>query len=126
LDPIHQVFGLGVFADSEPSSMHNVSIEVTSATEATLTVGPHSGPFPLPKDGSLPLRVLLDHSVIEAFAGGGRAVVTRRVYPGESHVHVFPFGSAPVHVASFEGYALNKATAPSVQELEAVALAAMS
>jgi hypothetical protein len=98
---------------------------VVGAHLATLASHISLGSFPLPKDGSLPLRVLLDHSVIEAFAGGGRAAVTRRVYPGPLDVNVYPFGSAAVEVSSFDGYALNNATAPSIQELEAVALAAM-
>ena len=104
--------------------MHNVSVTIVSAQQATLAVGPHSGPFPLPQGSKqLTLRVILDNSVIEAFAGAGRAVVSHRVYPGKGDTRVYAWGSAPVAVASFEGYQLRKPTPPSMEELEAVAAA---
>ena len=34
-----------------------------------------------PSDSNITLRVYIDHSVIEAYAQGGRAVITSRTYP---------------------------------------------
>ncbi|NLV73753.1 MAG: glycoside hydrolase family 32 protein [Chloroflexi bacterium] len=38
-------------------------------------------PLVLEADGTLDLRIFLDHSVVEAYAGNGRAVLTSRIYP---------------------------------------------
>jgi beta-fructofuranosidase/levanase len=48
----------------------------------------------LPRDGSLRLRVLVDHSSVEVFAEGGRRVLTEQVFPGprSDRVRVFAEG----------------------------------
>jgi fructan beta-fructosidase len=43
--------------------------------------GRHVAPLPL-DGGTLKLRVLVDRSSVEVFAGDGRAVITDRIYPG--------------------------------------------
>ena len=85
-----------------------------------LRVGPHSGPFPLPASGPITLRVLVDHSVVEAFAADGRAVVTHRTYPPGDlarGVQIFNLGAGPVRLASFEGYTMRTPPVPSLDEL---------
>lgn len=58
-------FGLQVLAGA--GFALNITLEVGSvAGWATLRVGPHAGPFPLPVSGPLTLRVLVDHSVSTA------------------------------------------------------------
>jgi sucrose-6-phosphate hydrolase SacC (GH32 family) len=42
--------------------------------------GRHAGPLPL-QNGRVRLRVLVDRSSVEVFAGGGLAVITDRIYP---------------------------------------------
>ncbi|MBA0756163.1 hypothetical protein Gogos_022055 [Gossypium gossypioides] len=39
---------------------------------------------PVLKDENLSLRVLVDHSIVESFAQGGRTVITSRIYPTEA------------------------------------------
>ena len=62
------------------SSSSATSSSITTAC-ANLTIGPHRGPFRFRTDAPLELRVLVDGSVVEGFVAGGRAAVTRRVYP---------------------------------------------
>ncbi len=48
-----------------------------------------SAPFRVGADeAELSLRVLVDRSIVEAFAGGGRAVASTREYPGEDETSV--------------------------------------
>jgi len=42
--------------------------------------GRHTGPLPL-QDGRLRIRILVDRSSVEVFAGGGRTVITDRIFP---------------------------------------------
>ena len=42
--------------------------------------GRYSGPLPV-EDGTVTLRVVVDGSIIEAFAGGGRTPITAQVFP---------------------------------------------
>ncbi|PPS17539.1 hypothetical protein GOBAR_AA03043 [Gossypium barbadense] len=39
---------------------------------------------PVLKEENLSLRVLVDHSIVESFAQGGRSVITSRIYPTEA------------------------------------------
>ena len=50
----------------------------SSLTEGAKTV--EAGPFTLPADEPLKLRVFVDKSVVEVFANGRQAVM-RRIYP---------------------------------------------
>jgi beta-fructofuranosidase len=115
-------FGLSVFV-GEGFSL-NVTLHVGDvAGWANLTVGPHTGPFPLPSSGPIMLRVLVDHSVVEAFAADGRAVITHRVYPpdGAVGVQVLNSGAAAVQLGGFEGYTMRTPSKPSLDELRAKA-----
>ena len=103
----------------------SIIVEDDSTGWATLDVGGQNGSFPLPKanGGLLELRVIVDASVVEAFAGGGRAVVTRRFYRGtdEQSVSVFNEGTASVDVGALAAFELKKPTVPSRAELRRVA-----
>jgi len=64
--------------------------------------------------GSISLRTLVDHSVVESYGGGGRTVITARVYPthaenGNSHLYVFNNGTGTVKVTSLDAWELAKA-----------------
>nr|AAB71136.1 acid invertase [Asparagus officinalis] len=55
------------------------------------------GTVPVLKGETLSLRILVDHSIVESFAQGGRASATSRVYPTEaiySSAKVFLFNNA--------------------------------
>ena len=87
---------------------------------ANLTVGSHHGPFILPFGTPLELRILVDGSVVEAFAAGGRAAVTARVYPATDApltTALFNHGSAAIKVSSFEAYVMMDAHGPTLSEL---------
>lgn len=56
-------------------------------------------------DKVLSVRILVDHSIVESFAQGGRTVMTSRVYPelavkDAAHVFLFNNGTEPVTVKS--------------------------
>jgi levanase len=59
--------------------------------------GVHSAPLSL-RDGTLTLRILVDHSIVEVFAQGGERVLTDLLYPAtESNgVKVFAEGGTAV------------------------------
>ena len=87
---------------------------------ANLIVGSHHGPFILPFGTPLELRILVDGSVVEAFAAGGRAAVTARVYPARDApltTALFNHGSAAIKVSSFEAYVMMDAHGPTLSEL---------
>ena len=92
------------------------------------------GPFDLAAAGSgggggpLELRVLVDSSIVEAFADGGRATVTHRTYPmapspQRGVISLLNCGDLDVEIESFEAFQMAKATPPSVEELRANAQA---
>uniref|UniRef100_A0A8I6WY52 Uncharacterized protein n=1 Tax=Hordeum vulgare subsp. vulgare TaxID=112509 RepID=A0A8I6WY52_HORVV len=65
--------------------------------------------------GSISLRTLVDHSVVESFGGGGRTCITARVYPdhvvnGNSHLYVFNNGTGAVKVSSLDAWEMATAT----------------
>ncbi|KAF8702417.1 hypothetical protein HU200_032793 [Digitaria exilis] len=68
------------------------------------------------KDRSISLRTLIDHSVIESFGGGGRAVIAARVYPehvaagASTHLYVFNDGPEAVTVSKLEAWELATAS----------------
>ncbi|XP_050227898.1 beta-fructofuranosidase, insoluble isoenzyme 1-like [Mercurialis annua] len=64
-------------------------------------------------DKKLSLRSLIDHSVIESFAAGGKTVITSRVYPTKAifdHAHLYAFnnGSETVTVETLNAWSMNK------------------
>lgn len=66
----------------------------------------------LPSDQFLTLRVLVDRSIVETFAQGGRAVMTSRVYPTravnlESKLFVFNNGSVPITVHTLDSWQMS-------------------
>ncbi|KAI5080791.1 hypothetical protein GOP47_0003974 [Adiantum capillus-veneris] len=55
------------------------------------------------RETSLRLRVLVDHSIVESFAQGGKVCITSRVYPtkainNKAHLYLFNNGTASVQV----------------------------
>jgi sucrose-6-phosphate hydrolase SacC (GH32 family) len=89
----------------------NATVETRPAAKTgTLRLGPHSGDFPLPQRTSagLTLRVLVDRSVVEAFASEGRAVITHRVYKnklgGEEAVKVLNAGNSPLALRALQAF----------------------
>lgn len=115
--PIGTSFGLGVL-----ESTVNVTVTIESGQTGTLSVGGHTGPFPLEASGAVHLRVLVDHSIVEAFVNNGTACATARAYPGSAQatgVYLMNQGSATVQMSDFTGYTVRAATPPSIEELRA-------
>lgn len=59
--------------------------------------------------GKISLRTLIDHSVVESFGGGGKTVITARVYPltlvgGNTHMYAFNKGSAHVKIMGLKAW----------------------
>lgn len=107
------VFGVNVFAsstnvsaktaitvtinnggDNETMMRAEVRISHTHNARAVFDIAPG--------ETQIELRVLIDRSIVEVFAMGGRAVVTKRVYPtlGCSGVQLFNSGDAAVEAAA--------------------------
>ena len=86
---------------------------------ANLTVGAHHGPFKFARDQPLDLRVLVDASIIEAFAAGGRAAVTARGYEiGPSlRVGLLNDGHEALQLLSMEAFAMHKAVGLELDDL---------
>nr|XP_023882795.1 beta-fructofuranosidase, insoluble isoenzyme CWINV1-like [Quercus suber]POE72610.1 beta-fructofuranosidase, insoluble isoenzyme cwinv1 [Quercus suber] len=62
----------------------------------------------------LSLRSLIDHSIVESFGGGGKAVIAARVYPtlaidGQAHLQVFNNGTENVQITSMSAWSMKKA-----------------
>ncbi|WZZ38168.1 hypothetical protein YC2023_034427 [Brassica napus] len=67
-----------------------------------------------PRHEKISLRCLIDHSVIESYGGGGRSVITSRVYPKmaigeEARLYVFNHGTKAVTMSSLEAWSMRKA-----------------
>ncbi|PIA28191.1 hypothetical protein AQUCO_07200084v1 [Aquilegia coerulea] len=65
------------------------------------------------KDGSLSLRSLIDHSVVESFGAGGKTCITSRSYPtiakgANTHLYLFNNGSIPVTVKNLDAWSMGK------------------
>jgi beta-fructofuranosidase len=63
----------------------------------------------LPIENEISLRILLDHSIVETFAMGGRMAITSRVYPTkalneDSHLFIFNNGTTPVKITNLDVY----------------------
>ncbi|KAI3682410.1 hypothetical protein L1987_82375 [Smallanthus sonchifolius] len=62
-------------------------------------------------DNKISLRSLIDHSVVESFAAGGKTIITSRVYPtlalgNDAHLHVFNHGSETVTIESLNAWSM--------------------
>ena len=62
----------------------------------------------------LSLRSLIDHSVVESFAEGGKTAITLRVYPTlavskYAHLHVFNNGSETITIKRLFAWSMNTA-----------------
>lgn len=85
-----------------------------SASSANATYGKHNFAAKLlllPGENDINLHVFVDRSVVEAFAQGGRAAVTARVYPTVSsdNVALFSHASPTGAVASVDGWRMESA-----------------
>ncbi|KAB2000331.1 hypothetical protein ES319_D12G224200v1 [Gossypium barbadense] len=58
--------------------------ETRSSKAPDVTKRVYGGKIPVLDDENYNMRVLVDHSVVESFGGGGRTVITSRVYPTEA------------------------------------------
>lgn len=73
------------------------SDELRSSKANDLVKRVHGSTVPVLDGETLALRVLVDHSIVESFAAGGRTCITSRVYPTEaiySSARVFLFNNA--------------------------------
>lgn len=64
-------------------------------------------------DKKISLRSLIDHSVVESFAAGGKTCISSRVYPtlavlDNAHLHVFNNGAETVTVERLEAWSMKK------------------
>ncbi|XP_019424844.1 PREDICTED: beta-fructofuranosidase, insoluble isoenzyme 1-like [Lupinus angustifolius] len=64
--------------------------------------------------GKIPLRSLIDHSVVESFGAGGKTNILSRVYPAlaignEAHLFVFNNGTEPITVENLQAWSMGKA-----------------
>ncbi|KAK7271975.1 hypothetical protein RJT34_28287 [Clitoria ternatea] len=67
-----------------------------------------------PAHESLPLRSLIDHSVVESFGGEGKACITARVYPtlainDKALLYVFNNGTSEVKITRLSAWSMKKA-----------------
>nr|AFP23357.1 soluble acid invertase [Litchi chinensis] len=94
-------FGLLVIADDSLSELTPVFFRPTNTTNGTLdtyfctdetrsTLAPevqkhiYGSTVPVLEGERYAMRVLVDHSIVESFAQGGRTVITSRIYPTEA------------------------------------------
>ncbi|GMH30136.1 hypothetical protein Nepgr_031979 [Nepenthes gracilis] len=64
-------------------------------------------------DGKLSLKSLIDNSVVESFGGGGKIVITSRVYPTKAvlqkaHLHAFNNGTEKVIIENLNAWSMKK------------------
>ncbi|KAI7729473.1 hypothetical protein M8C21_020380 [Ambrosia artemisiifolia] len=64
-------------------------------------------------ENKISLRSLIDHSVVESFAAGGKTVITSRVYPtlaggDKAHLHVFNNGTETIIVERLDAWSMKK------------------
>ncbi|XP_028762726.1 acid beta-fructofuranosidase [Neltuma alba] len=124
-------FGLLVLADAELSEYTPVYFYITKGSDGNLTTSfcsdqtrsslandVHKHIFgsvvPVLKDEKLSVRILVDHSIIESFAQGGRTVVTSRVYPtsaiyGAARLFLFNNATDATVTASLTVWQMNSA-----------------
>lgn len=115
-------FGMGVLGvDGSLDTMTNATVTILAgAATGELSVGAHRGTFPL--DKSVTLRLLVDRSIVEAFVNNGTACITTRVYPGSiaaQSAYLINSGPNEVQLKQFDGFVMENATPPSLEELTA-------
>ncbi|XP_040379552.1 beta-fructofuranosidase, insoluble isoenzyme 6 [Oryza brachyantha] len=88
-----------------------------SSTRAGVYKPSHGGfvDIDIEKDKTISLRTLIDHSIVESFAGGGRTCMTARVYPehaatSRSHLYLFNNATDSVKVSKLEAWELATAS----------------
>ncbi|CAL0309973.1 unnamed protein product [Lupinus luteus] len=64
--------------------------------------------------GKIPLRSLIDHSVVESFGAGGKTNILSRVYPAlavgnQAHLFVFNNGTEPITVENLQAWSMGNA-----------------
>ncbi|PWA90649.1 glycoside hydrolase, family 32 [Artemisia annua] len=64
-------------------------------------------------DNKISLRSLIDHSVVESFAAGGKTIITSRVYPtlalgNNAHLHLFNNGTETITIESLNAWSMKK------------------
>ena len=119
----------------------NATITVVNASSAHMELGGHVAPLPLLSSsaldaevddaeggGMLELRILVDSSIVEAFADGGLATITHRAYsmapaPQRGAIALINCGDLDVQIDGVEVFQMAKATPPTMQELRARAMA---
>lgn len=67
-----------------------------------------------PVKDKLPLRSLIDHSIVESFGGEGKACITARVYPtmainGGAHLYTFNNGTQSVTISKLSAWSMKTA-----------------
>ncbi|KAM0885696.1 hypothetical protein ACQ4PT_030159 [Festuca glaucescens] len=84
-----------------------------STTRADVYKPPYGGfvDIDIEKERSISLRTLVDHSVVESYGGGGRTVITARVYPehaqtSNSRLFMFNNGTGAVKVSKLDAWEL--------------------
>ncbi|KAK7258230.1 hypothetical protein RIF29_32789 [Crotalaria pallida] len=83
LTPIY--FGLSNTTISGTSTTTSFCVDETRSSKAPdVSKQVYESKVPVFSDEKLSTRVLVDHSMIESFAQGGRTVITSRVYPTEA------------------------------------------
>ncbi|KAF5177096.1 Acid beta-fructofuranosidase, partial [Thalictrum thalictroides] len=84
----------------------------------------YGGIVPVLDNEKLSVRILVDHSIVEAFAQGGRTCITSRVYPTEAiagATRVFLFNNATgagVTATSVKIWEMNSASMKSYADLQ--------
>ncbi|VVA93688.1 unnamed protein product [Arabis nemorensis] len=124
-------FGFSVLADQSLSEQTPVYFYVTKgkdsklktffctdtsrSTKANDVVKPIYGSFvPVLKGEKLTMRIIVDHSIVEAFGQGGRTCITSRVYPtkaiyGATKLFLFNNAIDATVTASFKVWQMNSA-----------------
>ncbi|CAN6470212.1 unnamed protein product [Victoria cruziana] len=124
-------FGLLIFADDKLEEQTAVFFYVAKSSngdfkthfchdgsrssKATDLVGyTYGNTVPVLSGEKLSMRILVDHSIIESFAQGGRVCITSRVYPteaiyGAARIFLFNNASVPITSTSLNVWQMNSA-----------------
>ncbi|CAN0878041.1 Fructan 6-exohydrolase [Linum grandiflorum] len=67
-----------------------------------------------PVHHNLPLRVLIDHSIVESFGGNGKSCITARVYPklavnSAARLYAFNYGTESVRISRLRAWSMKNA-----------------
>eukprot|EP00911_Craspedida_sp_UC1_P002038 UC1_evm1s1574 len=124
----HTVAGVSVMADPKTGKDGTLAVVGGSPNNdnaknfATLNNGGHAGAFfnpgQLAASGKMSLRVLVDRSIVEAYAQGGRGVATKRAYPPITNTGTYLVNTGANSVtAEVDCYQMAVADPPTVGEL---------